>query len=85
MTSLSVNLHARHGVAVVAITLGGSPVIIPILQRWKRRIGEVPSRPHVRGYRSRREGVTLHSSPCDVPVITGMLSQLPDFEQSSAA
>lgn len=62
MTSLSVNLHARHGTAVAAITLGGSPAIIPILQRWKRRIGEVPSRPHMRGYRSRKEGVTLHAS-----------------------
>ena len=84
MTPLSVRLHARRGIAVPAITLGGSPAIILILQRWKRRIGEVPSRPHMRGYRSRKGGVTLHLSPCDVP-ITGMLSQLLDFEQNSAA
>lgn len=81
-----VSLHARRGVTVLTITSGSSPVIIPVLQSRKRRVGEVPSRSHMRrGNCSRKGGVTFHLSPWYVPITMGMLFQLLNFEQNNAA
>jgi len=74
-----VHLRARSGVAVLTITLGGSPVITPVSQSPKRRAASMGGEAI-----APEKEASPHTWVLEMSVM-GMLSQLLELEQNSTA